>query len=182
MKIEPIKLTTGLSIAIIIAITSIASAQHNHGGHHHGGNHHTQVHHPPHGGQMKESGRYHIEMVADLMLKEDQLSFYLFKGNLKPVIDDGVLGTITIEYKDSPTIKDTLQVKGNDRFVAQLATSQPFQCTVEFLIKGKIVSTVFNHQGLGYNLTTVYSCPMHPDIQENSPGTCSKCGMNLKKQ
>jgi Cu+-exporting ATPase len=27
---------------------------------------------------------------------------------------------------------------------------------------------------------TVYTCPMHPEIQENQPGTCPKCGMALE--
>lgn len=26
---------------------------------------------------------------------------------------------------------------------------------------------------------TVYSCPMHPDVRQDRPGTCSKCGMTL---
>jgi hypothetical protein len=26
---------------------------------------------------------------------------------------------------------------------------------------------------------TTYSCPMHPDIKSDKPGTCSKCGMDL---
>ncbi|HMR81419.1 MAG TPA: heavy metal-binding domain-containing protein, partial [Polyangiaceae bacterium] len=25
----------------------------------------------------------------------------------------------------------------------------------------------------------VYTCPMHPDIRENDPGACPKCGMAL---
>jgi hypothetical protein len=28
--------------------------------------------------------------------------------------------------------------------------------------------------------TTVYSCPMHPEVQSSSPGKCPKCGMNLE--
>lgn len=27
----------------------------------------------------------------------------------------------------------------------------------------------------------VYTCPMHPEIRQNEPGRCSKCGMNLEK-
>ncbi len=26
---------------------------------------------------------------------------------------------------------------------------------------------------------TVYTCPMHPEVQENEPGKCPKCGMDL---
>ncbi len=28
--------------------------------------------------------------------------------------------------------------------------------------------------------TTLYSCPMHPDVTSDKPGKCPKCGMDLK--
>lgn len=28
----------------------------------------------------------------------------------------------------------------------------------------------------------VYTCPMHPEIQQSTPGTCPKCGMDLVKK
>jgi Cu+-exporting ATPase len=28
----------------------------------------------------------------------------------------------------------------------------------------------------------VYTCPMHPEVQQNSPGSCPKCGMALEKE
>src|SRR3989338_867142 len=27
----------------------------------------------------------------------------------------------------------------------------------------------------------IYTCPMHPAVQQNTPGTCQKCGMKLVK-
>lgn len=27
--------------------------------------------------------------------------------------------------------------------------------------------------------TVVYTCPMHPEVQQGSPGKCPKCGMEL---
>ena len=24
-----------------------------------------------------------------------------------------------------------------------------------------------------------YTCPMHPEVQQNKPGSCPKCGMDL---
>jgi hypothetical protein len=28
----------------------------------------------------------------------------------------------------------------------------------------------------------VYSCPMHPEVKQASPGSCPKCGMTLVKR
>lgn len=30
--------------------------------------------------------------------------------------------------------------------------------------------------------TVIYTCPMHPEIQSDKPGTCPKCGMDLVKK
>ena len=30
--------------------------------------------------------------------------------------------------------------------------------------------------------STVYTCPMHPEVQQQQPGTCPKCGMQLVRQ
>lgn len=31
-------------------------------------------------------------------------------------------------------------------------------------------------------LATVYTCPMHPEVSEDNPGKCPKCGMKLEKK
>ncbi len=28
----------------------------------------------------------------------------------------------------------------------------------------------------------IYTCPMHPEVQEERPGTCPKCGMALERK
>jgi P-type Cu+ transporter len=28
----------------------------------------------------------------------------------------------------------------------------------------------------------VYTCPMHPEIKQNKPGICPKCGMSLESK
>lgn len=164
-------------LAILLLGFGTLMAQHNHGSHNHGGS--SQSHQPPHGGQMKEAGKYQIEMVTNLFLKKDQLSFYLLKSNLKPISNEGITGTITIEYKDGSTITDTLLANGDDHFVAQLKKIEPFTCTLKIQVKGKIVSAVFSHSGLGSNTANVYTCSMHPEIKQDKPGTCPKCGMKL---
>jgi nitrous oxide reductase accessory protein NosL len=34
----------------------------------------------------------------------------------------------------------------------------------------------------GNSDAAVYTCPMHPEVQQNHPGKCPKCGMNLVKK
>lgn len=29
------------------------------------------------------------------------------------------------------------------------------------------------------NAATVYTCPMHPEVRQDKPGRCPKCGMDL---
>ena len=28
----------------------------------------------------------------------------------------------------------------------------------------------------------IYTCPMHPEVQQNHPGECPKCGMTLERK
>ena len=147
MKLNAIKLT---AIVLIMASPVFVLAQHNHGGQSQGSNEQAHEHATPHphGGEVKDAGKYHIEMVADMLLKEAQVSFYLLKGAMKSVSNEGITGTVQYKYKDESTVTETLKPKGDDGFSAELKRKEPFYCIVAFLIKGKTVSTVFNYEGM----------------------------------
>jgi len=153
-------------------------SQHDHGSH--GSTHATSLEQPPHGGIVKKVGKYKIEMVTELFLKNDQLRFYLFKGNFKTILNKGITGEVTIESSDGQTYIQTLQAKGADFFVAQLNNSTSFKATIKLNIKGKTITTVFTHNGMEQQMATTYSCPMHPEVKRDASGTCPKCGMNLE--
>src|SRR5688572_13481305 len=34
----------------------------------------------------------------------------------------------------------------------------------------------------GQTTKTIYTCPMHPEVQQSKPGNCPKCGMTLEKK
>ena len=36
------------------------------------------------------------------------------------------------------------------------------------------------HGGTGDAGATLYTCPMHPDVVQSTPGACPKCGMQLR--
>jgi hypothetical protein len=185
-KIGRMKNLRGIHVIVLLfsmVFCSIDSyAQHDHGNH--GDNHETFVlQPPPHGGEIKEAGKYKIEMVVDMFLKKDQLRFYIYKGSsLKIILNEGITGTITIKGKDGKTSTQPLQAKGDDFFVTQLKNPDSFQATIKFIVKGKTISTVFTQQGIGHHHISTYSCPMHPEVKRDSVGKCPKCGMNLEKQ
>jgi len=155
------------SLIILIGVFMLCSknsfAQHNHGNH--GGSHTTHVAQPPHGGVIKEAGKYKIEMVAELFLKKDQLRFYLFKGNFKTILNDGITGSVIFKDSNGKETTQSLQAKGDDFFVAQLNEAGSSQVTVKFTIKGKTISRVFSVNGYGGNTTKKKTTNAHEGHQ-----------------
>jgi len=41
-------------------------------------------------------------------------------------------------------------------------------------------TTIMTNRTDSMNAKTVYTCPMHPEIVSDTPGTCPKCGMDLE--
>jgi len=37
-----------------------------------------------------------------------------------------------------------------------------------------------DHHGINHDAAVEYTCPMHPEVIQNEPGSCPKCGMNLE--
>lgn len=155
-------------------------AQHDHSSHGPGG--HAEMIQPPHGGSMKTVGKYNVEMVVDMLQAQNQMKFYLFKTNLKPLFNSEISGSVTVETKDGKSTNADLRKLGEDGFTTDLGSTEPFNCTVRFVIKRKTISTYFSHKGLGSGAAAIYTCPMHPNIQSDALGKCSKCGMFLEKQ
>ena len=136
------------SLIIIFVILSIHQgyAQHNHSGD--GGQHSSTIEKSPHGGQMKQIGKYKVEMVADLFLSTDQISFYLFKKNLKPITNALVNGFVTIHYNDGTESESELVLKQGNRFVSQANKTIGFHCIVEMVINEKKIKFAFVQKGL----------------------------------
>lgn len=136
----------------------------------------------PHGGELIKSGKYTIEMLANPILKEDKLSFYVYKSSMKLLPNEEINGTIEIKFKDGTIVNETLEKREGSQFVAQIESATSFHCIVSFIIKGKIYKAEFNYTIEENSKVSIYSCPMHPEIQKDSTGTCPKCGMKLRKE
>lgn len=154
------------------------STQHNHGAQNNGDDTDMGMLKPPHEGELVDLGKYKIELVTNLFLKDNQLTFYLFKGELKPISNEGITGVMTVSNDDGTTTTDSLLARGDDHFVGQIDVTKSSSCLVSFQIKGKMISTVFTHTGLGVN-TFQYACSMHAQIKSEYRGTCSICGMEM---
>jgi len=177
-----LKATSICILLCAVLFSTSTNAQHDHSSHGKDQSHQNNIIHPPHGGEIIEAGKYKIEVVVDMLVKHDQITFYLFKGNLKPVSNEEITGTITLKLKDGSVITNKIQAKGDSRFVTQLKNTESFSGNVELLVKGKTISADFYHAGLENQMTSVYSCSMHPHVKSDNPGKCPKCGMNLEKQ
>lgn len=139
-------------LIIPLFILSIYSgyAQHNHGGHDHGGgNSHAPVAKPsPHGGKLNQTGKYKVEMVAELFLQKDKLTFYLFKNNLKPIINPTITGTLEIHYNDGTKSSSEITYKAANRFVGQLEKTIGFHCVLTMIINEQEINFDFHQKGI----------------------------------
>ena len=50
------------------------------------------------------------------------------------------------------------------------------------MVAGAVLAQkVFHRDSSTTGMSAVYSCPMHPEVQQKGPGNCPKCGMALKR-
>jgi len=107
---------------------------------------------PPHGGEIKEAGKYNIEVVFDPFSNEEKLNVWLLKGNYKPVKSDKVTATVTIKY---PKLEDGKKEETKDlilledRFYCNVSEpSATFTAFITITVKSKEYKMVFNQKGM----------------------------------
>lgn len=108
----------------------------------------TKAEYGDHGGEIKEVGKYKVEMVFDPLLKENSLSFYVTRKN-KPLKNSEVSGRIEISYQDNLALeKQKLEPLGDDAFSAQIFNKTiPFICKLIITIEGKEFTENFYNRG-----------------------------------
>lgn len=104
---------------------------------------------------------------------------------------DHIMGTVTRAEKGQIEIKGadgksvavavtagTVYTKGKES--AALADVKPGVRIAVEAMKGKA-----GLEAMEVKIGTteiIYTCPMHPEVQQAKPGKCPKCGMNLEKR
>jgi len=105
---------------------------------------------PPHGGEIKDAGKYNIEVVFDPFSTEEKLNVWLLKQNYKPAKSEKATAKVSIKYpkldgKDET--KDLILV--DDRFYCNVSEpSATFTAFITITLKGKDYKMVFNQKGM----------------------------------
>ena len=130
-------------LLILMLSLSVQSyfAQHDHSSH--GGSHEEHAKNAPHGGELKMVGKYHIEVVENLMNKKDKLKVFVLKRNLKPVPVEEISGHYIITYKNGKTESSDFKSTSLGYFPIQVTQLDEFQCKFLFTINSKKVTTIF---------------------------------------
>lgn len=80
-------------------------------------------------------------------------------------------------YFCSKSCLDTFE-KNPQSYTERLDEEQPVHCTTGCDIPLHTVSSTPHPSN--DKTTAIYTCPMHPEIQQKGPGSCPKCGMALE--
>ena len=105
---------------------------------------------PPHGGEVKEAGKYYIEVLFDPFSNEEKLSVWLLKGNYKNAKAEKATGKVTIKYpklEGKDENKDLTFIE--DRFICNVTEpSSTFTAFITITLKGKEYKMVYNQKGM----------------------------------
>lgn len=134
----------------------------------------------PHGGILKKAGKYYIELVVNMIYKEDKISIYLLNKSGIPKDSSNLSGTISFLNKAGDFTDYSLYSIDEQKWGVKADVTGNFRCNIVFKSGKKTYSSVFDYNSIEYQ-NAGYHCPMHPEVSGKTPGTCSKCGMDLIK-
>lgn len=140
----------GIIILILTLICFSAIAQHDHSTHSHGDdNGHTHRIDPPHGGEIKDVGKYHLEIVFEIATSNENMSIYILKSNMKQVDIKGATGKMNIKYKNGT--EETYDLTNNNivkLFCNIKDVINPFNAIIKINFKGKEYNTTYAYKGM----------------------------------
>jgi hypothetical protein len=122
--------TTFLALVLVISMATVSFSQ-------------SHSHKPPHGGTLRESGGYHIEMVSDA----STVSFYVMDASNKVLDDKTLSGEVVFENANKTGSKAALKKVDSGALQAELPKKDIFAtCTANLMVRGKAVSVDFKNK------------------------------------
>lgn len=108
---------------------------------------------PPHGGEVKEAGKYNIEVVFDPFSGDEKLNVWLIKQNYKPVNTEKATAKVTIKYpklNDGNGKEETFDLQQSEgRFYCNVTEpSATFTAFITITFKGKEYKMVYNQKAM----------------------------------
>lgn len=135
---------------LFVFIISTAKAQHDHSSHSHDdGAAHEHKAEPPHGGEIKDVGKYHFEVVFDVYTANEKLNVWVLKSNFKVIEPKDFTGKAKLQYADGKEIEKILTVSADKLFCNVEDITKAFTALIVVTIKGKEYHAVYNYKGLG---------------------------------
>lgn len=138
-----------LIITILLSSIFHANAQHNHGGGEHDENEKAVFKYSPqHGGEIKDAGKYKLEIVTNPMQKEEKLVVYVLKKNYKEIELKEATANITLKYKDGKADTVAMQRITDHFATGNIDLTQPVNIFFEIQIGTKKITTTYYYEGL----------------------------------
>ena len=132
MKTSKFKLVFAVFAMLFGSITATYAQNHNVG----------KVGKGPHGGTIQEADPNH----AEVLVKDGKVYIYILDGDAKPMLNKGITGTATLQFKDGHTVAANLVANGTDGFVIDNANAATYSnCIVTAKVNGKSVSAKFKN-------------------------------------
>ncbi|MBI3520651.1 MAG: hypothetical protein HY062_15030 [Bacteroidetes bacterium] len=143
------KLVLRISILLLFAFNT-ANAQHDHSSHdHNAGSEHSHKTEPPHGGEIKDLGKYHLEIVFDVAASTEKMSVYVLKSNLKSIDSKNFKGIISLKYKNGTEENYELINNNSDKLFCDIKdVVNGFNAIIKISIKEKEYSCTYNYKGM----------------------------------
>lgn len=134
----------------LLLITGIINAQHDHSSHEYNSNEHSHKEEPPHGGEIKDVGKYHFEIFFDIAAPVgEKMSIYILKSNLKTLNSSEAKGSINIKYKNGQEENYGLNNNNNDKLYCDVKDIvNSFNAIIKIAYKGKEYSCTYYYKGM----------------------------------
>lgn len=135
------------------------------------------------------SPRQHYRMMVDMAMSTRQLPWAIAVGAASSLV------LVVVVIRTAWPLSGTEPTQDATVAVGELLLSRymiGFEGAAFLILSGMVGAVIFakrereqSKQKVGAKASNeissaaIYTCPMHPEVQQQGPGTCPKCGMEL---